>query len=85
MAADVGNPFTVAEVAERIGRTMNAVLSRRSLLLRNGRPCPFWVTAGKGGDRDGLWFCDQGDFGHDGTCCGGKSLSTYIAQGGTWP
>lgn len=80
VAADVGIAYTAEEAAEKINRTPAAILSRRQLL--KGKPCPFWVWGEKKGER---WFCEQGDFGHEPTCYGGKSLETYIVQGGTWP
>lgn len=63
-------------VADRIGRTVAAVCARLGKLHK--LPCPFWVLDA-GGRRI---FCEQGDGGHWGTCCGGRSESEYIALGG---
>lgn len=67
----------IAGVANILGRTYGAVAARRTKLKT--LPCPFWVIDPKSGDK---WFCEQGDGGHWGTCCGGRTEDEYVALGG---
>lgn len=70
--------LTIDEAAERLGRTPSSIIARKHKVRR--MPCPFFVTPDEAtGDK---WYCDQGNGGHDGTCCGDRREDEFIRLGG---